>query len=84
MLYLNSEGIFENFEELFISIFGYLYENGTEGASYKDKFLFKRILNTAAIYYYLIIEWVHFKESSIVMFLVLSTVEELRGTLMQI
>ena len=78
MLYLNSEGTSENFEELFISLFfGYLYESGTEGVSYKGKCLFKKILNTAAIYYYLILEWVHLKESSIVMFLVLSAVEEL-------
>ena len=34
-------------------------------------------INTAAIYYYLILEWVHLKESSIAMFLVLSAVEEL-------
>ena len=39
--------------------------------------LLKRILNTAGIYYYLIIEWVHLKESSIIMFLVLSAVKEL-------
>ena len=64
----------KNFLSLF---FGYLYENGTEGASYKDKCLFKRILNTAAIYCYLILEWVRFKESSIAMFLVLSAVKEL-------
>ena len=39
--------------------------------------LLKRILNTARIYYYLIIEWVHLKESSIIMFLVLLAVKEL-------
>ena len=57
--------------------FGYLHENGTKGASCRDKCLFRRILNTAEIYYYLILEWVYLKERSIVMFLVLSAVEEL-------
>ena len=57
--------------------FGYLYENGTEGASCRDKYLFKRILNTAGIYYYLILKWVHSKERSIIMFLVVSAVKEL-------
>ena len=51
--------------------FGYLYENGTEGASCRDKYLFKRILNTARIYYYLILEWIHLKERSMMMFRVL-------------
>ena len=74
LLYSNSEGISENVLSLF---FRYLYENGTEEASYRDKCLFKRILNTAGIYYYLILEWVHSKESSVMMFLVLSAVEEL-------
>ena len=37
----------------------------------------KEILNTVEIYYYLVLEWTHLKESSIVMFLVLSAVEEL-------
>ena len=62
----------KNFLSLF---FGYLYENGTEGASCWDKCLLKRILNTAGIYYYLILESVHLKESGI-MFLVVSAVKE--------
>ena len=37
----------------------------------------KEILNTVEIYYYLVLEWTHLKESSTVMFLVLSAVEEL-------
>ena len=39
--------------------------------------MFKRILSTAGIYYYLILEWVQLKESSIITFLVLSAVKEL-------
>ena len=49
LLYLNSEGIFENFEERFIFFFGYLYKNGTEGASCGEKWLLNRILHNRII-----------------------------------
>ena len=50
---------------------------GTEGASCGEKRLLKRILHTAGIYYHLILEWIHLKESSIIMLLVLLAVKEL-------
>ena len=42
-----------------------------------EKWLLKRILHTARIYFYFLLEWIHLKESSIIMFLVLSAVKEL-------
>ena len=62
-LHTSCLSVFKKLKNVLSLFFGYLYENGTEGASFRDKCLFKRILNTAGIYYYLILEWVHLKES---------------------
>ena len=48
-----------------------------EGACCEERWLLNRILHTAGIYNYLIYEWIHLKESNIVMFLVLLTAKEL-------
>ena len=57
--------------------FLYLYKNGTERASCEKKWLLNRVLHTARICNHLIYEWIHLKESSIMMFLVLTSVKEL-------
>ena len=65
LLYLNSERVFETFEELG-------RKNGRDGASCGGKWLLNRILHTAGIYSYLTYERIHLKESSVIMFLVVS------------
>ena len=48
-----------------------------EEACSEGRWLLNRILNTAGIYNYLIYEWIHLKQSGIVMFLVLLTAKKL-------
>ena len=78
-IYLNSEGISENFEELFISIFWIFLKNGTKGAFCEEKRLLKRILHSTYSWNLLLpnIRMDTFEESGIIMFFVLSAVKEL-------
>ena len=58
-------------------LFWYLYKKGKDGPSCGEKWFLNRTLHTAGIYNYFTYEWIHLKESSIIMFLVLSAVTEL-------
>ena len=81
LVYLAALKLTRNFQNLwttcYLYSFGYLYKSGRKGASSTEKWLVNRILHTAGIYNYLIYNWIRLKETSIIMFLVLSAVKEL-------
>ena len=77
LLLLLLKVIFDIFAERFVYMFfRSLNKNGKEETSCGEKCLLNKTLHIS-IYNYLLFEWIHLKESRIIMLLVLSAVKEL-------